>query len=79
MAPAAAAEAFLAKHEGAVRFEVTLYGSLAATGRGHFTDRAISGVLREERTVIVWKPEITLPFHPNGMSFIAFDAAGHGT
>ena len=77
MAPAAAAEAFLAKHEGAVRFEVTLYGSLAATGRGHFTDRAVSGVLGEERTVIFWKPDTVLPFHPNGMSFAAFDAAGN--
>lgn len=76
MAPAAAAERFLARNPDAARFEVTLYGSLAATGRGHFTDRAVSGVLGETRTAIKWEPETVLPFHPNGMTFAAFDATG---
>ena len=76
MAPASAAEMFLLRHSEAKRFEVILYGSLAATGRGHFTDLAISDVLGAERTVIVWKPEIALPFHPNGMTFRALNGSG---
>ena len=79
MAPAAAAEAFLARFPDAARFEVTLYGSLAATGRGHFTDLAVTDVLGKDRTAIVWKPEVVLPFHPNGMTFSAFDAVGEKT
>jgi len=39
MGPAKAAEIYLGRHPGAKAFEVTLYGSLAATGVGHFTDR----------------------------------------
>ena len=41
MGPRNAAERFLAKHPEARGFEVTLYGSLAATGKGHMTDVAI--------------------------------------
>ena len=41
MGPRKAAEKFLEKHPEAKAFEVTLYGSLAATGKGHMTDVAI--------------------------------------
>lgn len=55
-------------------FEVTLYGSLAATGKGHLTDAAILDVLdKVAPTKILWQPEVFLPFHPNGMTFRAFD------
>ena len=74
MAPAHAAELFLKRFPMADRFEVILYGSLAATGKGHFTDLAISSVLGEERTKIIWCPKTVLPFHPNGMEFSAFGA-----
>ena len=51
-------------------FEVTLYGSLAATGKGHLTDVAITDVLGKIAPVeIVWKPQVFLPFHPNAMKF----------
>jgi len=73
MAPAKAAELFLQRNPDAARYEVVLYGSLAATGKGHFTDRAVASVLGEGRTDIFWKPEIQLPFHPNGMTFRAYD------
>lgn len=69
MGPKAAAEQYLHRHPDAYSFRVTLYGSLAATGKGHLTDVAILSVLGEERTEIVWHPEIILPFHPNGMRF----------
>lgn len=71
MGPAKAAEIYLSRHKDARNFDVTLYGSLAATGRGHFTDKAISRVLGEARTRIEWKPGETLPLHPNGMKFLA--------
>lgn len=69
MGPRHAAEQYLQKYPDAENFRVTLYGSLAATGEGHLTDVAILQVLGNERTEIVWHPEITLPFHPNGMKF----------
>lgn len=76
MGPARAAETYLKKVPGAVRFRLTLFGSLAATGRGHFTDRAAERVLGAERTEIVWKSDEVLPRHPNGMRFEAWDAEG---
>lgn len=76
MGPRRAALKFLEMCGGrASRFEVTLYGSLAATGKGHLTDVAILDVLKPAApTEIVWQPEVFLPFHPNGMTFRAFNA-----
>jgi L-serine dehydratase len=80
MGPRNAAVIFQQKNPKAARFEVTLYGSLAATGKGHLTDRAILDVLTPHAsTDIVWQPDVFLPFHPNGMRFCAFDAEGHTT
>ena len=73
MGPQKAASIFNSRFPNAASFEVTLYGSLAATGKGHMTDWAILSTLQAP-TEIVWKPEIILPFHPNGMLFKAFDA-----
>lgn len=76
MGPHKAAEIFLGRHPETASFKVTLYGSLAATGRGHMTDKAIEDVLQSHAPVeIEWKPEIFLKFHPNGMTFHSFDAA----
>lgn len=72
MGPQRAAILFSNRYPEATRFQVTLYGSLAATGIGHFTDRAIIEALSPKPLEIVWKPEIFLPFHPNGMFFEAF-------
>lgn len=77
MGPRIAAEKYLASHKDeAARFRVTLYGSLAATGKGHLTDWAINQVLGQERTEIVWCSDIVLPFHPNGMKFEWLDGEG---
>ena len=78
MGPRNAAETFAARSASkAARFEVTLYGALAATGRGHLTDQAILEVLAPiAPTEILWHPEIVLPFHTNGMTFKAFSADG---
>ena len=68
MGPQKAAQTYLKAHPDATRFHVTLYGSLAATGKGHMTDVAIKEVLEPVGPVeIEWKPSVFLPFHPNGM------------
>lgn len=77
MGPRKAALQFLETTSGAARYEVTLYGALAATGKGHLTDKAILDVLSPAAPAeIVWKPDTVLPFHTNGMVFRAFDSAG---
>ena len=77
MGPRKAAEAFLERHPEATSFEVTLYGSLAATGKGHMTDVAIADVFEKHAPVrILWEPKIFLPFHPNGMLFKSFNSKG---
>ena len=74
MGPQRAATIFVERHPEAARFEVTLYGSLAATGKGHMTDKAIIDVLKQVAPVeITWEPDIFLPYHPNGMLFRAFN------
>lgn len=77
MGPRQAALLFLDETKGAAAYRVTLYGSLAATGKGHMTDVAILDVLTPAApTEIEWQPDIFLPFHPNGMKFSALDAEG---
>ena len=77
MGPQRAAQLFLERCSNASLYEVTLYGSLAATGKGHMTDVAIEEVLHPHHTVsIIWKPQVFLPFHPNGMKFVGKDVNG---
>ncbi|MBR6287409.1 MAG: L-serine ammonia-lyase [Bacteroidaceae bacterium] len=76
MGPNKAAIMFKKQTPWAARYEVTLYGSLAATGRGHATDKAIEKVLSPSRTTIIWEPKTFLPFHPNGMKFDAYGDNG---
>lgn len=71
MGPRKAAEIFSERHPEAKRFQVTLYGSLGATGKGHMTDIAIIDAL--PNVEIVWEPKTFLPFHPNGMEFRSYD------
>ena len=77
MGPKRAAERFADKNPDASRYVVTLYGSLAATGKGHMTDVAILNVLEPlAPTEIIWQPDVFLPFHPNGMRFVAIGSNG---
>ena len=97
--------------DATVRVEAHLYGSLALTGKGHGTDRAVLFGLEgdtpetididsmaprleamrsqhrlhlggtheigfEEKTCLLFHRTEALPAHPNGLRFIAFDAAG---
>ena len=76
MGPKRAAELFAARNPGAASFRVTLYGSLAATGRGHLADVVIKKACEPRPTEIAWKPDELLPLHPNGMEFKALDGRG---
>lgn len=76
MGPARAAADFGRRFPGAARFEVTLFGSLAATGRGHGSDTAITEALAPRPVHVLWQPEVVPATHPNGMRFEAWDAAG---
>ena len=78
MAPRQAALIFLEKHPGASLYRVTLFGSLAATGRGHLTDKALADVFQSHNSELelLWVPEKQLLLHPNGMRFEALTDSG---
>lgn len=73
MGPKLAAEQFRTETLTAASYRVSLYGSLAATGKGHFTDKAIADALLPLPVQFQWFPEIVLPFHTNGMKFEALN------
>jgi len=76
LGPNRAAISFREKNPGAAKIRVTLHGSLAATGKGHHTDKAIIEGSAPVPVELIWKPEVVLPFHTNGMLFEAMDAKG---
>ena len=78
MGPQKAAQTFLCHNKDAKRFKAVLYGSLAATGKGHMTDVAIIEALEPTAPVdIEWQAATFLPYHPNGMTLIAYDGDGN--
>ncbi|WP_332447409.1 L-serine ammonia-lyase [Sphaerochaeta sp.] len=70
MGPRAAATDFLKLHPQGARYEADLFGSLAATGKGHLTDKALREVFAasSKDVEIVWYPDIEKPFHPNALT-----------
>ena len=52
--------------------KVILYGSLAKTGKGHGTDRAIKETLKSIKTEILFDAESECFKHPNTIDFIAY-------
>ena len=76
MGPRRAAAIFLRRHPDEDAFHVTLFGSLAATGRGHMTDQAIQDIFAGKSLALHWKPDEKLPLHPNGMRFEAYSNTG---
>ena len=63
--PKKAAEIFKSKYPEANSFNVTLYGSLAATGKGRLTDVALTQAHHPQNLNIDCKPEVFLTKHPN--------------
>ena len=72
MGPAYAASRFLQEHPQADFIRAILYGSLAKTGKGHGTDRAIGGILGDVSHEILFDYETPTTVHPNTVTFIAF-------
>jgi len=77
MGPHKAAEEFNRAYPQALSFRVTLYGALAATGKGHLTDFTIKEAFYPKPVSIVWEPNTFLPRHPNALKLEALDRAGH--
>ncbi len=92
MGPFKAVRHYLENHQDTPHLHVTLYGSLAATGKGHLTDVAIQEAFstwkwtdketlesKERRSgdvTIEWKPQEFLQVHPNGMKIAAVNSDG---
>jgi len=76
MGPRKAAETFLNRNIQAISFEVILYGSLAATGKGHLTGVAIEKVFQGRKLNLIWKSDVFLKKHPNALQFKAFTVDG---
>lgn len=74
MGPKKAAVIFKSKYDNAASYTAVLYGSLAATGKGHLTDTAIIKAFEPKEVTIEWKPEVFLPKHPNGLKLEALDS-----
>ncbi len=72
MGPSFAAIHFSSEYPEGDLFKVILYGSLAKTGEGHGTDRAIKDALAGYRTEIVFDMESSDIAHPNTLDFIAY-------
>ena len=87
MGPYKAVRSYMENHPEAQSLHVELYGSLAATGKGHLTDVAIQEAFaswhwtdkdtlesmerRKGDVEIVWYPKDNLQVHPNGMKIAA--------
>jgi len=67
MGPFKCVSNYIANHPEAAQLHVTLYGSLAATGKGHLTDRAVTDACEGRPVTIAWEPKENLPVHPNGL------------
>jgi len=74
LGPQAAAVRFRQQHPTATAIEITLLGSLAATGKGHGTDKVLQRACAGLALRLIWLPEEVHPFHPNGLRLRAFDA-----
>jgi L-serine dehydratase len=70
---------FLKKYYDADKYIVTLYGSLAATGKGHLTGVAIEEAFVNKNIEVKWEPETFLPRHPNALKFEAFNKNNNKT
>lgn len=72
MGPAYAAEEFRRRYPDADKIKVTLYGSLAKTGKGHHTDYAVLSALDGVDAEVVFDMETTDIPHENTLDFIAY-------
>ena len=76
MGPSLAAKRYRERHPDVKNFKVTLFGSLALTGKGHLTDMAVEDALSPAGVEVIWKKDEKKAFHPNAMEFEVMDK-GH--
>ena len=72
MGPSFATKDFLKLYSEADFIKVILYGSLAKTGKGHGTDRAVSETLNNVKHEIIFDLETKTDVHPNTIDFFAY-------
>ena len=72
MGPQYAAEYVNEKYPDADFIKVILYGSLALTGEGHGTHKALSSTLKIKNEIVFNTEETVLP-HPNTLDFIIYN------
>ncbi len=72
MGPAYSALRFKEKYPDAELARVTLYGSLAKTGKGHGTDRAVTDALKPIESEIIFSCDSIPLEHPNTLLFEGF-------
>ncbi|MFH0993842.1 MAG: L-serine ammonia-lyase, iron-sulfur-dependent, subunit alpha [bacterium] len=73
MGPQKACSLFKKSHPDAIRFKVTLFGSLALTGKGHLTDYVTRETLGDVE--IIFDPAYILS-HPNTLDILGYTADG---
>ncbi len=73
MGPAFAASNIKATYPNASRVDAYLYGSLAKTGKGHGTDRAITQALLPIPSTIIFDIQDRPLAHPNTVEFVVFE------
>ena len=72
MGPSFAAADFMTRYPEADFIKVILYGSLAKTGKGHGTDRAIIDTISDIKNDVNFDTSTPTDVHPNTVDFIAF-------
>ncbi len=72
MGPTTAARMFLMEFPDADSYKVILYDSLAKTGKGHRTDRALYKTFEPHEVEIIFDKETTGLPHPNTLDFYAY-------
>lgn len=72
MGPSFAAAEFIKEYSDADYIKVTLFGSLAKTGKGHGTDRTLKETFLEIDHDIIFDTETPTDIHPNTLEFVAF-------
>ena len=78
MGPFKAVTHYIENHPDTTKLEVTLYGSLAATGKGHLTDKAVeeAAEIGNCDLTLHWEPKEVLQYHPNGMKIASVNEDG---
>lgn len=73
MGPSIAGEKFYNKNKSATKFIITLFGSLALTGKGHLTDKTLYEIFGIDKCEIIFNKDYVYNYHPNAVKFEAYN------